>query len=100
MSQIILTPTVAALSDELGLITAEIKRLTAQRDSISAELKLLGAGRYAGHRYETLVYYTSAQAVVNWKAVAEHMKPSRQLITAHTTEKAGFLSAKPSLITA
>jgi len=100
MSEIILTPTVAALSDELGLITAEIKRLTAQKENISAELKLLGAGLYFGHTHKTLVYYTKAQAVVNWKAVAEHMKPSRQLITAHTSEKAGFLSAKPSLIDA
>lgn len=98
MTQIILTPTVASLSDELGSITAEIKRLTAQREHISAELKLLGAGRYQGHIFETLVYYTPASPVINWKAVAEHMKPSRQLITAHTSEKAGFLSAKPSKI--
>jgi hypothetical protein len=98
MTTLVLTPSIAAMSDELGAITAEIKRLTAQKEAIGAELKLLGAGTYQGHIFSTLVYYTSAQPVINWKAVAEKLNPSHQLITAHTSEKAGFLSAKPTKI--
>ncbi len=98
MSQLILTPTVAALSDELGSITAEIKRLTAQKEHISAELKLLGVGTYYGHVWKSLVYHTPASKVTDWRAVAQKMNPSSQLITAHTSEKAAFLSAKATPI--
>ena len=98
MTTLILSPSVAAISDELGSITAEIKRLTAQKDKLSAQLKELGAGKYDGAIYSTLVYYTEAQPVIDWKAIAQKLNPSHQLITAHTSEKAGFFSAKPSKI--
>jgi hypothetical protein len=98
MTTLVLTPSVAAISDELGSITAEIKRLTAQKDKLSAQLKDLGAGTYEGAIYSTLVYYTSPQAVIDWKAIAQKLNPSHQLVTAHTSEKAGFFSAKPTKI--
>ena len=98
MTTLVLTPSVAAISDELGAMTAEIKRLTAQKDKLSAQLKEMGAGTYQGAIYSTLVYYTEAQAVIDWKAIAQKLNPSHQLVTAHTSEKAGFFSAKPSKI--
>lgn len=98
MTTLVLTPSVAAISDELGTITAEIKRLTAQKDKLAAQLKDLGAGTYEGAIYSTLVYYTAPQAVIDWKAIAQKLNPSHQLVTAHTSEKAGFFSAKPTKI--
>ena len=39
---------------------------------------------------------TSARTLTDWAAIAEHFKPSRQLITAHTKQGATFSTVRIS----
>jgi aspartate aminotransferase-like enzyme len=96
--QTIETPTILTLVDQLGALESQIERLREQQESIKAELKDMGAGTYAGALYSANVYYTKPRPVIDWKAIAEHFSPSYQLVTAHTSEKPGFLSCKTSVI--
>ena len=94
MTTLSLNPTVQSIIDELGAIDREIAQLKAQRDDMAVIMKLQGEGRYFGQYFEGLVYSSKGRAVTNWKAVAEHFNPSRQLIVAHTTTGEPSLSLK------
>ena len=97
MTVLHLTPTVALMVDELGSIEREIDRLKAQQDNIKTLLKEQGAGRYEGGNFASLVYYVKGSTRTDWKAIAEHIGYSRQLLTAHTTIGAGSLSCKTTI---
>jgi hypothetical protein len=91
MSTIILSPSLAALTDEIGSIRSEIKRLETLNEQLTKQLKESGAGKYQGAIYKSTVSATSETAVTDWKAVAMHFSPSHQLITAHSVKRpAGF----------
>lgn len=94
MSTITLSPSVQSIIDEIGSIDREIARLKEQRDDLAAIVKLTGAGRYFGQYFEGLVYESKGRTTTNWKAVAEHFNPSRQLVVAHTTTGEPSLSLK------
>lgn len=98
MSTIILSPSLAALTDEIGSIRAEIKRLEAINKQLTEQLKDAGAGKHQGAIYKSTVYPVEPKTTVNWQAVAMHFEPSRQLITAHSSTSAGSLSALVSKI--
>ena len=94
MSAIItLTPSLAALTDEIGTIRAEIKRLETINKQLTEQLKDTGAGKHTGAIYKSTVYAVDPKTTVNWQAIAMHFEPSRQLITAHSSTSAGSLSA-------
>jgi hypothetical protein len=84
MSTITLTPSVDTLVNEYGSINAEITRLTKIKDSLSKDIKAMGAGRYETPLYSGLVYEVSGKTSINWEAIALKLNPSVQLITAHT----------------
>ena len=94
MTTITLSPSIQSIIDELGSIDRELARLKAQRDDLSAIVKLTGTGRYFGQYFEGLVYESKGRTVTNWKAIAEHFNPSRQLLVAHTTTGEPSLSLK------
>lgn len=96
--QTIETPTILTLVDQLGALESQIDRLRLQQELIKDELKTMGAGTYAGALYSSNVYYTKPRPVIDWRAIAEHFSPSYQLVTAHTTQKEGFLSCKTTVI--
>lgn len=99
MSAVIaLSPSLAALTDEIGSIRSEIKRLQAIDKQLTEQLKASGAGKHQGAIYKSTVYPVEEKETVNWKAVAMHFEPSRQLITAHTTKTPASLSALVSKI--
>jgi hypothetical protein len=90
-SVITLSPSLAALTDEIGSIRAEIKRLEALNEQLTDQLKAAGEAKYQGNRYKSTVSATKETKVTDWKAVAMHFDPSSQLITAHSTKReAGF----------
>jgi hypothetical protein len=93
MSTIILSPSLAALTDEIGSIRAEIKRLEAINKQLTDQLKDTGAGKHTGALYKSTVYAVPEKTTVDWKAVAMHFEPSRQLITAHSSTSKATLSA-------
>lgn len=99
MTTLVLTPSIAAMSDELGAITAEIKRLTAQKDAIAKELKEHGIGKYTGSVWETTVFYTAASTAIDYKKYLadKAITLTDDEITAYTViTRAGYLSAKSS----
>ena len=93
MSTIILSPSLAALTDEIGSIRSEIKRLEALDKQLTEQLKASGTGKHSGAIYKSTIYAVDAKTTVNWKAIAMHFEPSRQLITAHSTTGSASMSA-------
>ena len=86
------------LIDELGGIAKQIKALTERSDAIKTELKATGLGKASGYVYSALVYASEGRMVTDWRSIAEHFEPSRQLITAHTTQSAPVVSVKVTRI--
>lgn len=84
MSTITLSPSIAAYIDEAGALDAEIKALTKQLDAIKAKIKEQGAGDFGGFSFNAKVI-EAERVTIDWKAVAEKLNPSYQLITAHTS---------------
>lgn len=81
----VVTDELATMVDQLGAIDSQIKALTKQADTLKATIKLQGPDRYSGHVFSALVYESEGRTVTDWRSIAEHFNPSRQLITAHTT---------------
>ena len=102
MTTITLTPSVDALINEYGSIHAEITRLTKIKDSLSKEIKALGAGTYETPIYKGLVFPVSGKETTDWHTVAVRFcaingvdfQPSTQLVSAHTKRTEDSLSLK------
>ena len=94
MTIITLTPTVDTLVNEYGAINAEINRLTKIKDSLSKDIKALGAGTYETPVYKGLVYEVKGRVSTDWETIAMKFNPSHQLITAHTVHGEASLSLK------
>lgn len=77
-------PELAQAVDQLGAIDSQIKALTKQADILKAAIKSQGPERYNGSEFSALVFESEGRTVTDWKSIAEHFNPSRQLITAHT----------------
>lgn len=86
------------LIDELGSINKQIKALTERSDAIKTELKATGLGKASGYVYSALVYASEGRIVTDWRAIAEHFEPSRQMITAYTSQSAPVISVKVTRI--
>lgn len=79
-----LNPSIDLLVDQLGQLQDQAAALTEQMDSLKTTIKALGAGRYLGSRWQSLVSDVAEGKKTDWKAVAAHFSPSHQLVTAHT----------------
>ena len=71
--------------DHLGHLRAQIADLQEQAKDLEIEIKAAGPGVHEGHLYRTTVSEVVTDRV-DWKGVAVKLNPSRQLITAHTSE--------------
>lgn len=81
--------TFGAIADRLGQIKAQIADLKVEQDNLEAELKEMGAGSYEGMFFRAVVVDCAGSTKVDWKAVAQKLSPSRQLIQAHTSTSKG-----------
>lgn len=77
--------TAGQIADRIGALDAAMKPLEREREQLAAALKALGAGKYTGELWNATVS-ESIRTSVDWKAVAAKLQPSRQLVTAHTSE--------------
>ena len=75
-----------ATVDHLGEIKAQIAELEAREKAVRDEIASWGKGAYEGDLFRATVSIAERE-LVDWKAVAMKLEPSRQLITAHTTTK-------------
>ena len=91
-------PELAQAVDQLGAIDSQIKALTKQADILKAAIKAQGPERYNGAEFSALVFESEGRTVTDWKSIAEHFNPSRQLITAHTVTGEASKSIKVTKI--
>ncbi len=77
-------PTLAEQVDRLGQIKAAQADLQEEYDRIRAELEDAGLSEIDGHQYRA-TFSTSTRTSTDWRAIAERLKPSPQLIRRHTT---------------
>lgn len=75
-----------ALADELGFVRAQIADLKNRESDIRETFIDAGITAMEGETFRA-VLVESMRRTINWKAVAAKLKPSRQLVTSHTTEK-------------
>lgn len=73
------------LADQLGRLAAEIKHLQQQKREIEDQLKIERVDACEGNLFRVTISYDVETTRVDWKAVASKLKPSRQLVTAHTS---------------
>jgi hypothetical protein len=102
MTTITLTPSIDTLVNEYGSINAEITRLTKIKDTLSKDIKAMGAGTYETLIYKGLVYAVSGKETTDWHQVAIRFceikgfsfDPSSQLLSAHTKRTEDSLSLR------
>ena len=82
--------------DELGLLLADKAVLVKREEELKSILRGAGVSPVEGQLFRATVATPAPTEVVDWKAIAERLEPSRQLITAHTTwrENAPRVSVK------
>jgi len=79
----------AATVDQLAEVKTHIATLQARETELKQILAAAGPDVIEGTQHRAAISIT-ARTAINWQAIAQHLKPSRQLITAHTTEGAPF----------
>ena len=77
---------VAGLADELGFLRAQMADLKDREKEIRDIMIEAGVKALEDDTFRALVV-ESIRTMIDWKQVAAKLKPSRQLVTAHTTEK-------------
>jgi hypothetical protein len=75
----------AAKVDRLGALTAAMAALKREADQIRTELEDAGLKEIEGHAYRVNFAQVAGRTLTDWKAIAERLKASTQLIRAHTT---------------
>ena len=87
------TTTALKIVDDLGLIQDQIEQLTEQAESLKNQIKLLGAGTYAGTMYTTTITLTPERKSTSWASVAKALNAPAELIEKHTKVTYNNLSA-------
>lgn len=77
---------VAGLADELGFIRAQMADLKDREKDIRDIMIEAGVKTLEDDTFRALVV-ESIRTMIDWKQVAAKLRPSRQLVRAHTTEK-------------
>jgi len=87
------TTTALKIIDDLGLIQDQIDSLTEQAEALKDQIKLLGAGTYAGTMYVTTIKVTPEKKTTAWAAVAKEMSAPAELVAKHTKVTYNIMSA-------
>jgi hypothetical protein len=86
----------AAAVDRLALIKAQIANLKTEEDQIKAQLIEAGQAAIEGQLHRAAVSFCPGRDVTDWRSIADHFSPSRQLVTAHTSTGAAFYTVRVS----
>jgi len=92
------TTTALKIIDDLGLIQDQIDALTEQAEALKDQIKLLGAGTYAGTMYVTTIKVTPEKKTTAWSAVAKEMSAPAELVAKHTKITKDILSAETKVL--
>ncbi len=74
------------LADELGNIRASLADLKDREGQIRKMFISAGIKALEDEQFRAVVV-ESMRTQIDWRTIAEKLEPSRQLLTAHTTEK-------------
>lgn len=74
--------------DQLGLLNAEIAALEAKAKVLKEVLVASGQVEINGEKFKARISLVEGGVKVNWKAVAQKLEPSRQLIQANSKKAA------------
>jgi hypothetical protein len=88
--------TLAAIVDRLGVLAAAAAEIETEVKALKAELILAGVESLEGDLYRAAVSHCPGREVVAWRAIAEYFKPSRQLVTAHTSAGVPYSTVRVS----
>ena len=75
----------AAKVDRLGALSAALAAMKREADQLRAELEDAGLNDIHGNLYRVNFAQCAGRTLTDWKTIAERLKPSAQLIRAHTT---------------
>jgi hypothetical protein len=78
------TAMLAATVDQLAEVKSHIATLQARETELKSILAAAGPDVIEGTQHRAAISIT-ARTAIDWQAIAQHLKPSRQLITAHTS---------------
>lgn len=84
--------------DRLAMLRAQINELKRAEEALVGEIKDQGIGKYTGHQHVATVFAVDRETV-DWKAIAEKVGFTRQMLTANTTKTTTIqlrLSAMPA----
>lgn len=70
--------------DKLAALRAQIDDLKKAEAKLVADMKAQGLGQYEGAEHYATVYEQQGADAIDWKAIAAKLKPSHQLVAAHT----------------
>ena len=76
--------------DQLGNLKAQIAELQTKAKAIEASLKASGVARTSGLFFDANVF-EQTRTSVDWESIAKKLEPSRQLVTAHTSESTSLV---------
>ena len=82
--------------DRLGAIKAAIAELKAEEASLKQALVDSGQLFVDGTGYRAAISHIDRRPVIDWRAVAERLNPSRQLVVAHTSYSDAFTTVRVS----
>lgn len=85
-----LVVSLASVVDELALIKAQTAELTDREKELKSVLIAAGVSPIEGDLHRATVSLVSGRTSIDWRAIAEHFRPSRQLVTAHTSKGADY----------
>lgn len=74
----------AAKVDQLGQLHAAIAKLKKDAEQLRTELEDAGLEHIDGQLFRVNFATVAGSTLTNWRAIAERLKPSAQLIRAHT----------------
>ena len=75
----------AAKVDQLGAMQAAIADMKRKAEQLRTELENAGLTDIEGQAYRVNFAQCAGKTLTDWKTIAAKLKPSRQLIAAHTT---------------
>ena len=86
--------TTLKIVDDLGQLEQQIAKLQAEQESLKNQLKLMGAGTYAGERFVTTITNTPERKTVSWASVAKALNAPEELVTKFTKISYDIMSAE------
>lgn len=80
--------------DRLALVKAQLADLKAEEAALKKALIDSGETIVDGAEHRAAISLVTGKTLVDWRAVAEYLKPSRQLLTAHTDKADDFFTVR------